>query len=132
MHDKSEAMKKIQFQTLKSKKQLFNTETRREMVDGILKANIPEKDNSIIESEMPKEIMGVGVNWNKLETVEPEAKTIEKPVIEETVEIEVEKFDINKQTSLEEKRVYVVDVGNVPVEELKIALEKDKKKKKKK
>jgi len=68
MNDKSEAFKKIKIQMNKSIKKPVSEEERIEIVQGIINANIPSVDNTIIESEMPEQIMGISVNWNELKT----------------------------------------------------------------
>lgn len=66
MNDKSEAFKKIKIQMNKSIKKPVSEEERIEIVQGLINANIPSVDNTIIESEMPEQIMGISVNWNEL------------------------------------------------------------------
>jgi len=74
MNDKSEAFKKITIQMNKKIKKAVSEEKRAEIVQGLIDANIPSVDNTIIESEMPQQIMGIEVNWNELKV-----KSKEKP-----------------------------------------------------
>ena len=74
MNDKSEAFKKITIQMNKKIKKAVSEEKRAEIVQGLIDANIPSVDNTIIESEMPQQIMGIEVNWNELKV-----KSNEKP-----------------------------------------------------
>ena len=66
MNDKSEAFKKITIQMNKRIKKTVKEEKRAEIVQGLIDANISTSDNTIIESEMPQQIMGIEVNWNEL------------------------------------------------------------------
>ncbi len=66
MNDKSEAFKKITIQMNKKIKKAISEEKKAEIVQGLIDANIPASDNTIIESEMPEKIMGVEVNWSEL------------------------------------------------------------------
>lgn len=68
MNDKSEAFKKIKIQMNKKIKKPVSEEKRAEIVQGIIDANIPSIDNTIIESEMPEQILGIGIDWNELKT----------------------------------------------------------------
>jgi len=82
MNDKSEAFKKITIQMSKKNKKVLSEEKRVEIVQGIIDANIPKTDNTIIESEMPEQIMGISVDWNKLHTQSVDKPSVDKPSVD--------------------------------------------------
>lgn len=105
MPDRSEALKKIKYQTSKKKgkAKAFAPEKIVEVVQGLLDANV-EKENIVVKSEMPEEIMGIKIDW----TLDPKAlksefsvETRRKEPEEKTIEIEVEP-DITEEDITEE------------------------------
>lgn len=112
--DKNEALKKIKLQMKKTNKGKISPERRQQMVQGILDANIDSE--YLIKSEMPEEIMGIKVDWDKRTagavviekgikpnpTVETEVKEAEK-VVEEEEYSEEEYSDDEKYSNGEEE-----------------------------
>lgn len=69
MRERSQALKKIRLQTSKRNRKVKKTisdEQRAEMVKGILEANV-DKENIVAASELPGEILGVEVDWDKVD-----------------------------------------------------------------
>ena len=63
MIDKNSAISKIKFQVSKRKKEHISDERKIDMVQGIINANV--NSEYIIGSEMPTDIMGVEIDWDK-------------------------------------------------------------------
>jgi len=95
MNDKSEAFKKIKIQMNKNNKKVLSEEKMTEIVQGIIDANIPKIDNTIIESEMPEQIMGISVDWNKLNTQSVDKQSVDKQSVDKQ---SVDKQSVDKQS----------------------------------